>query len=355
MTTKVSNKKAEYDELAYIKSHTPSKTHSKKKKKRDTKTTSAKKDDKQSHLVKLMHDEDIGIYRITTEVLGMGSFGIVYKGYGLSPPHSPVAVKMICKKDLNEHRMLRLKTEIELLQMLDHKNIIKLLNVYESDENVYLVFEYKNCDLYTFIQNNGPVTEMVAMEIFHHLVDAISYCHSQGVVHLDVKLENILIDQDTLDVYLADFGFATYNDKITKMEKWCGSPFTVAPEIINRVAYDPELVDVWALGSVLYTILNGSYPYQAATVDEVLRKTRAGKMNAFHSSVGYSVRDLICKILTLDTSKRITMEQLSLHPWYRLAAGVSKVPGRIKAANGGVIRRTGTEKQNSPRYIQSKR
>jgi len=349
MTTKI---KKDIDDLGVP----PVKTHSKNKKKRGDSQQSSKKDDKQSNLVKLVQDEEIGMYRITTEVLGMGSFGIVYKGFGLYSPNLPVAVKLVCKRDLNEHRTSRLKTEIELLQSLDHRSIIKLLNVYESDENVYLVFEYKNCDLYTFIQNNGPVSEMVAMEIFNHLVDAVAFCHSQGVVHLDIKLENILIDQETLEVYLADFGFANYYDKITKMEKWCGSPFTVAPEIINRAPYNPELVDLWALGSVLYTMLNGSYPYQAPTVDEVLRKTRAGKMNPFHSSVGYSVRDLIVKILVLDPSKRITLEQLKAHPWYRLAAGVSKVPEKIRAANGGMCtRRTGAEKQNSPRYIQSKR
>jgi len=286
----------------------------------------------------------------------MGSFGIVYKGIALYSPHPSVAVKIICKADLNEHRMTRLKTEIELLQLLDHKNIIKLLNVYESDENVYLVFEHKSGDLYSYIQSKGPVSEMIAMEIFHQLVEAVEYCHSMGVVHLDIKLENILIDETTLEVFLADFGFATLFSNDEKMEKWCGSPFTVAPEIITRTPYDPQLVDIWALGSVLYTILNGSYPFQAASVNEVLQKTRSGKLNAFHSSVGYSVRDFIVKILVLDASKRMNMIQMKAHPWYRLAEGVARVPDKIRIAQGlPALKKKGTEKQNSPRNAQSRR
>jgi len=329
----------------------------KSKHKSESKKSDKKEDSsKSAHLVKLTQEEDVGIYRITTEVLGMGSFGIVYKGIALYSPHPAVAVKIICKNDLNEHRMARLKTEIELLQLLDHKNVVKLLNVYENDENVYLVFEYKSGDLYSYIQTKGPVSEMIAMEIFRQLVEAVEYCHSMGVVHLDIKLENILIDDSTLEVYLADFGFATYFQPDSKMEKWCGSPFTVAPEIITRTAYDPQLVDVWALGSVLYTILNGSYPFQAPNVNEVLQKTRSGKLNNFHSSVGYSVRDMIVKILVLDTNKRANMVQLKAHPWYRLAEGVSKVPDKIRIAQGlPAKKKVPTVKQSSPRNIQSRR
>eukprot|EP01088_Endostelium_zonatum_P008901 TRINITY_DN22078_c0_g1_i1.p1 TRINITY_DN22078_c0_g1~~TRINITY_DN22078_c0_g1_i1.p1 ORF type:complete len:373 (-),score=83.17 TRINITY_DN22078_c0_g1_i1:49-1167(-) len=310
------------------------------------------KEEMKNNLVKLLVDEEVGLYRVTTTVLGMGSFGIVYKGLSLYSPYAPVAVKIISKSDLNEHRRIRLKSEIELLKSLDHPGIVKLLEVYESDERVYLVFEYKNGDLYNYIQTKGPVTEMVAMEIFRQLVDAVDHCHKRNIVHLDIKLENILIDDNTLEITLADFGFATYFEEGAKLEKWCGSPFTVAPEIITRTPYDARTVDIWALGSVLYTILNGSYPFQAPTVNEVLQKTKAGKINPFHSSVGYSVRDIIVKILTLDMSKRITMEQLLVHPWYRLAAGLAKIPDKVRISQGLPAR---TTKHHSPRNILSDR
>ena len=306
-----------------------------------------------NNLVKLTAEEEVGLYRITTAVLGMGSFGIVYKGLALYSPYAPVAVKIISKADLNEHRRARLKSEIELLKTLDHPNIVRLLEVYESDERVYLVFEYKNGDLYNYIQTKGPVSEMIAMEIFRQLVDAVDYCHKKNVVHLDIKLENILIDDSTLEIHLADFGFACYFEEgTTKLEKWCGSPFTVAPEIITRTPYDPRTVDIWALGSVLYTILNGSYPFQAPTVNEVLHKTKNGRLNSFHSTIGYSVKDVIVKILTLDMTKRITMEQLKEHPWTRLAAGLAKIPDKVRISQGLPAK---TIRHNSPRNVLSER
>lgn len=311
-----------------------------------------KEETNKNNLVKLLVDEEVGLYRVTTTVLGMGSFGIVYKGFALYSPYVPVAVKIVSKSDLNENRRIRLKSEIELLKSLDHPGIVKLMEVYESDERVYLVFEYKNGDLYNYIQTKGPVTETIAMEIFRQLIDAVDHCHKKNIVHLDIKLENILIDEATLEVTLADFGFATYFEEGTKLEKWCGSPFTVAPEIITRTPYDARTVDLWALGSVLYTILNGSYPFQAPTVNEVLQKTKNGKMNPIHSSVGYSVKDVIVKILTLDMSKRIKMEQLQAHPWCKLAAGLARIPDKVRVSQGLPAR---TTKHNSPRNILSDR
>jgi len=310
------------------------------------------KEEPKNNLVKLTSDEEVGLYRITTTVLGMGSFGIVYKGVALYSPYAPVAVKIISKSDLNEHRRIRLKSEIDLLKTLDHPNIVRLLEVYESDERVYLVFEYKNGDLYNYIQTKGPVSEMVAMEIFRQLISAVDFCHKKKVVHLDIKLENILIDDATLEIHLADFGFATYFEEDVKLEKWCGSPFTVAPEIITRTPYDPRSVDIWALGSVLFTILNGSYPFQAPTVNEVLQKTKSGKLNSFHSSVGYSVKDVIVKILNLDMAKRMTMEQLQAHPWFRLAAGLAKIPDKVRVSQGLPAK---TTKHCSPRNVVTDR
>lgn len=290
----------------------------------------------------------IGSYELTSRVLGMGSFGTVYYGRCFFSG-AEVAVKVVNKKELTETRITRLRSEVELLQQLDHPNIIKLLHVYENDDNVYLVFEYKTGDLYNYIQKNGVMNEMLAMRIFTQLVEAIEYCHSKGIAHLDVKLENILIDEVTLDVYLCDFGFATTFENGTLIEKWCGSPFTVAPEIIIRKPYEPEYADIWAMGSVLYTILCGSYPFQASCVNDTLIKTKAGKINDFQPNVGYSVRDLITRILTLDTNKRYSISQIRKHPWFQLAAGFSRVPEKLRAPDYGNAAVPKGRKKNSPR------
>lgn len=114
-------------------------------------------------------------------------------------------------------------------------------------------------------------------------------------------VQNILIDETTMRVYLCDFGFATYYDHTTRFEKWCGSPHTVAPEIIQRIPYFGPGVDVWSLGSVLYTMICAYFPFQASVPKDVLKRTVLGKIHSFPSGCGSrAVRDLISRCLVTD-------------------------------------------------------
>jgi len=281
----------------------------------------------------------IGDYMITEQVLGVGSFGVVRLGFrlgggragSLSPrrgsgdenfclQREKVAIKIVSRED--PKRIEALYKEIELLQQVGnyHPGIVHLHEVYEDESNLYLIFQYKSCDLYAYMEKHGRLHEEVAMRIFDQLVDAVSYLHENGVAHRDIKLENILLDEETLEVALADFGFATRYVAAERLNKWCGSPYTVSPEIIAHIPYDPEKVDVWALGSVLYTMLCGQFPFQAETINDVLRKTKAFRMNKFHTDVGYSSRDLIKSMMNFSTDKRMSISRCRQHPWMRFAA-----------------------------------
>lgn len=124
-------------------------------------------------------------------------------------------------------------------------------------------------------------------------------------------MQNILIDEVTLRIYLCDFGFATYFNDGTRFEKWCGSPHTVAPEIIKRIPYVGTKVDVWSLGSVLYTMICAFFPFQATVPKDVLKRTVSGKFHSFPSGCGSrAARDLISRCLTADPGKPLRCSSL---------------------------------------------
>ena len=165
------------------------------------------------------------------------------------------------------------------------------------------------------LKHGKRLPEDQALSIFRQLLDAVVYCHSRNCVHLDIKCENILVDPKSLQVALTDFGFARVTDLHQPMTNWCGSPYTVSPEILLKKPYDGRKVDAWSLGSVLYTILCGRFPFQAASINRVFTKTLKGLLLPFHPAVSVRARDLVEKLLNPDPRQRFSLDQAREHPW----------------------------------------
>jgi serine/threonine protein kinase len=256
----------------------------------------------------------LGNYFLTDKVLGRGSNATVYMGLSRASPARKVAVKVVEKRCLSQEKRQELNQEIDILQSLQaHPGIVQLHDVYEDDAHVYLVFAYKSADLYTFIRKHRPLPKDTVRVIFKQLVDAVEYCHSNGVCHRDLKIENVLIDEDTLEIALADFGFATRYESTKPLSKWCGSPHTVAPEIILRQPYNPLAVDTWALGSILYALVCGSFPFQAKSFKEIFQRTTIGMVHPFPQFVSESARDLVTRILKTRPEKRPSLGDIQTH------------------------------------------
>ncbi|ELR23177.1 protein kinase, putative [Acanthamoeba castellanii str. Neff] len=260
----------------------------------------------------------LGDYLICTRhLLGRGSFGEVKLGFH-RPTGRRVAVKIINKAQLSPEKRQEVDREIEILKKVGiHPCIVSLHDVAEDESFIYMFFEYVASDLLRFLKQHGRLDEPVVYRIFSQLVEAVSYLHANGIVHRDIKIENILIDEASLSVKLCDFGFATYYTPTTRFEKWCGSPHTVAPEIIQRIPYSGPKVDVWSLGSVLYTMICAFFPFQATVPKDVLKRTVLGKFHAFPGGCGSrATHDLISRCLTIDTEKRITLDHVRQHPFF---------------------------------------
>jgi len=258
-------------------------------------------------------------YSVSDQVLGEGASSKVLLGYDGSG--RKVAIK--CIPNLKGIKISeRIQREVETLHYLQQQpgyavsHCTQLLDVFEDEESILMVFEYKPGNLHEYIKKQRSLSEAVAKQICKQLVQAVRFLHTHGVAHRDIKIENILFDETTLEVTLCDFGFATSFASDAKSNDWCGSPYTVAPEILNRTTYSPAAVDIWALGSVCYTLMCGRFPFQAASPNETYRRTKAGRFHSFPSRISRTARDLISRCLIVDASKRIPLDHLRKHPFF---------------------------------------
>ena len=142
------------------------------------------------------------------------------------------------------------------MRKLDHDSIIKLFEVYESDNHIYLVLELLNGgELFDRIVRKGQYNERDACSLLKNLLSAVSYMHSKGIMHRDIKPENLILKDglDDMNIKIADFGLATPISCNEYLFKRCGTPGYVAPEILSDEKYD-EKVDVFSVGVILYIL-----------------------------------------------------------------------------------------------------
>jgi serine/threonine protein kinase len=255
----------------------------------------------------------IGQYEVI-RLLGRGAFGTVK--LALDPTtQTYVAVKILKhRKAQNEREMEMIEREKKALMMLNHPNIVKLLEIIEDEEKqiTYLVFEYvSGGELFSYIVSNGRLTETVARKFIRQIISALEYCHFNLIVHRDLKPENLLLD-DANNIKITDFGLANF---ITpqKFSTFCGSLHYAAPEILHGQSYGGPPVDVYALGVILYCLVNGKQPFDADTPYEMIKRISTGLH--FDVEVSKELKDLVHKMLVTDPKKRITLRDIRGHPW----------------------------------------
>jgi len=255
--------------------------------------------------------------------LGSGSFSVVKECFSLSSKDR-CAVKIIKKNKLKDLSIL--ENEITIMKTSVHPNIIKLLDVYETEEELFLVMEFiPGGELYEALINLGPFSEEQTFYIFRQLVDAVSYLHKNGIAHRDIKLENILWTESSNQLKLTDFGLAksVLLSDAEFMSTPCGTPSYVAPEIMKGQNYT-HAVDLWALGVVLYLLLFCKYPFPGDSLGEIYSRIETGNVS-FPPDIEITneVKDLICNLLKEDTRTRYTLEDINRHPWMQLHWHVS--------------------------------
>ncbi|CAF3634686.1 unnamed protein product [Rotaria sp. Silwood1] len=257
----------------------------------------------------------IGKY-LLDRTIGKGNFAVV-KLATHCETQQKVAIKIIDKSRLDPSDHKKLEREIAVMKSLVHPYIIRLYEVMESKNLIYLVTEYAaNGELLDLLIREKRLSEPKAKEKFRQLVLAVEYIHSKNIVHRDLKAENLLLD-DRGNIKVADFGFANVFPPDSKLQTFCGSPPYAAPELYQCLPYSPEKVDVWSLGVLLYVFVCGHLPFDSNNLAELRKYVLAGQYRLpFYISADCS--SIISHMLTVDPDQRYTIDDIKKHPWFML-------------------------------------
>ncbi|KAG7706836.1 hypothetical protein KL914_002720 [Ogataea haglerorum] len=206
-----------------------------------------------------------------------------------------------------------IEREIIIMKLISHPNIMALYDVWENDNELYLVLEYvEGGELFDFLINHGRLTEQEAVGYFKQIIKAVEYCHKFDICHRDLKPENILLDKNH-NIKIADFGMAALETKHKLLETSCGSPHYASPEIVAGRTYHGSPSDVWSCGIIFFALLTGHLPFDDSNIRKLLLKVQAGK---FHMPVNLSseAKDLIWSMLRVDPRDRISIHDILNHP-----------------------------------------
>jgi len=261
---------------------------------------------------------------LKTKVLGSGAFGEVWLVHHKDLDRD-FAMKIIKKRKNRSSDEKEILNEIEILKKLDHPKILKVIDFYSTLKKYYIITEYcPEGELFNEIIKVGKFDEGQAAFIINQILKAVTYCHKMNIIHRDIKPENIMITNreknGCLQVKLIDFGTAKIFEKGHQENKYVGSSYYMAPEIIKR-KYD-EKCDLWSIGVILYILLTGRPPFDGNDDEEILENVKKGvydKWSYPFPLLSPHAKDLITKLLQYDPKKRLSAEQAIEHPWFKTA------------------------------------
>ena len=255
--------------------------------------------------------------------LGNGAFGKVRLYRDIYYKDMLYAIKTLKKEGIPKVLYNCLIAEVKILSELDHPNIVKYYGTFEDAYYLHIVMEYlkgDNLNKIITLKDYNELDEQEMAQIIHQLLKALLFIHNKNIVHRDIKPENIVFGKkrDYSTLKLIDFGLAT-TTRNTKRNS-CGSPYYMAPEIIN--GHFCKKTDIWSVGVIIYLMLTGKHPFEI---------TKEGKEDIFDiilskdydvteldkSECSEEAKDIILKTLVKDPDKRLSTEECLNHPWIR--------------------------------------
>ena len=259
------------------------------------------------------------IYEIT-DILGSGSFSLVKLGINTFTKEK-VAVKIMDKKKMNTIRLESARTEIEIMKICQHPNIIHFIDSYETADFIYIFMEYcKGGTFYKFLKDrNFILKEELAVNLAHKICMAVYYFHSFGITHRDLKPENILMtsEDENAEIKILDFGLS----KIIGPNEKCSEPYGTiiycAPEIILDYPYTKN-VDSWSIGVITYIMLYGNLPFFDKNRQKLTKFiTKENPSFRGQNKVSEEAKNFVQKLLIKDQYKRMSIKEALEHKWFR--------------------------------------
>lgn len=250
--------------------------------------------------------------------LGQGGQARVFHAKKLSDGLRDYALKQFAKSDAKDRSSLSyVKAEVAVMRKIDHINILKSYEILESSNNFYLVLEYCNQGNFSHYLKNRKLSEKEAVFYFKQIINGLFELRKNKILHRDIKLENLLVHDNIIKI--ADFGFAVADD-IGK--EYLGTLSHMAPEILfyakDRIRYDYK-ADLWSTGVAFFEMLNGYLPFQKRTKSEIQKEieTYSGKNLRFANGISPEAANLLERLLTIETAKRISWEDFYNHELFK--------------------------------------
>jgi calcium/calmodulin-dependent protein kinase I len=270
------------------------------------------------------------------ELIGVGTtaevFRVAYKQADGSPDHQrPLVCKVIDKRGITysieendpSPALQQLWREVEILKRIRHPNIVAYYDYMETKDRLYIITErLEGGELFDYISNNGPLTEDLACQILYGVFSAVAYLHERGVVHRDIKAENLIFFRDSynqVSLKLIDFGFSTIVDR-QAAGTFLGTGGYIAPEIRQNKDYTTS-VDMWSLGVLLYCSLSARLPF-GISLDTLPDEIDACRQTfdlqfpqKLFGRVSAPCIRLITQLLEVDPARRLSASEALHHPW----------------------------------------
>ncbi|KAK7796463.1 hypothetical protein U0070_002099, partial [Myodes glareolus] len=272
-------------------------------------------------------------YLLSSKKIGSGAFSKVYLAYATRErmKHNP---KLFSDLRDKHHTMIVSTAEApveysrkflprEILSLnvtYKHLNIVQLYETYQNSQRSYLVLELaargdllEHINAVSDLRCCPGLEEEEARRLFWQLVSAVAHCHNAGIVHRDLKCENILLDDQGF-LKLTDFGFANCMGlKNSLLSTFCGSVAYTAPEILMSKKYNGEQADLWSLGIILHAMVSGKLPFKEHQPPRMLQLIRRGPI--FRPGLSPECWDLIRGLLQLHPCARLGLQQVAAHCW----------------------------------------
>eukprot|EP01083_Nonionella_stella_P082209 226905_1 len=261
-------------------------------------------------------ERSIGNYQIG-DILGRGAFGVVYQGLDITTGHT-VAIKRLEITNMGKADLASIETEIILLKQLVHPNIVRYVDTIRSDTHLNIVLEYiENGSLSNILSKyGGQFPESLVAIYMSQVLTGLMFLHNEGVIHRDIKGANILATKDGV-MKLADFGVATHLNEASKSDSVVGTPYWMAPEIIEMSGQMSTACDIWSVGCTTVEILTSAPPYFDLQPMTALFRIVQDEHPPIPPGVSPALRDFLLQCFQKDPNLRISAEDLLKHPWLR--------------------------------------
>ena len=256
-------------------------------------------------------------YTVTQRVLGRGGFSKVYEGYRIE--RTSVAIKKI-KIEHAKRQKVNLDAEIKIMKGLSHPNIVNLLDAIHQKGSMYLVIEHcTDGDLKKYLRRKR-MKEAYVWFYLHQLKEGLRYLQSNNIIHRDLKPQNLLLTQQRQVLKISDFGFAKQlNSQESMAETMCGTPYYMAPEIMNNEKYTAK-ADLWSVGIIMFEMIYGKYPFRDVKNPFELREVLLNLIVTIpdHPETTDQCKHLLKGLLQTNPKNRIKWGNFFDHPWFAM-------------------------------------